>query len=145
MRVRLSEFWALPRARKLLLCEAAVLLATSKALLAVAGLGTTERYFGVLSRFLPSPQPPGSPTSVRWAVLTATSSLPGSYDCLDRALAGSTLLVANDQPHCLRFGVATQSDTFEAHAWIEREGEVLIGDIDDFGRFRPLTHREVHD
>jgi len=143
MRARLREFRALSRARKLLLCEAAILIAASKLLLAVAGLEATERYFGTASQLLPCSRRSGSPASVRWAVLTAATHLPGTYDCLDRALAGSTLLLANDQPHRLRFGVDTRSDTFEAHAWIESNGGVLLGDVDDFDRFRALTEREV--
>ncbi|WP_311241283.1 lasso peptide biosynthesis B2 protein [Haloarcula argentinensis] len=143
MRARLRECRALPRGQKLLLCEAVVLIAASKVLLAVAGLEDAERYFGTAAQFLPCHRQSASPESVRWAVLTAGSCLPGTYDCLDRALTGSTLLVANDLPHRLRFGVDPQSDTFEAHAWIESNGDVLIGDIDDFGRFRTLTEREV--
>jgi len=143
MRARLREFRALPRARKLLLCEAVALIVASRVLLAVAGLEDAERYFGLLSQYLPCLRQSGSPESVRWAVLTAGSRLPGTYDCLDRALTGSTLLRANDLPHRLRFGVDTQSETFEAHAWIESNGAVLIGDVDDFGRFRTLTEREV--
>ena len=109
----------------------------------VVGLEDAERCFGTVSQFLPCHRQPEAPKSVRWAVLTAGSRLPGTYDCLERALTGSTLLEASDFPHCLRFGVDTQSDTFEAHAWVESNGDVLIGDVDDFGRFRALTEREV--
>ncbi|WP_074654884.1 lasso peptide biosynthesis B2 protein [Haloarcula vallismortis] len=145
MRARLGEFRALSRAQKLLLCEAMALLVASKVLLAVAGLADAERYFATVSQLLPCHRQSGSPESVRWAVLTAGSHLPGTYDCLDRALTGSTLLVANGLPHCLRFGVDTQSNTFEAHAWIESNGRVIIGGVDNFERFRTLTEREVHD
>ncbi|NHN63625.1 lasso peptide biosynthesis B2 protein [Haloarcula sp. JP-Z28] len=143
MRTRLREFRALSRAQKLLLCEAVALIVASKVLLTVVGLEDAERCFGTLSQFLPCHRQPEAPKSVRWAVLTAGSRLPGTYDCLERALTGSTLLEASDFPHCLRFGVDTQSDTFEAHAWVESNGDVLIGDVDDFGRFRALTEREV--
>lgn len=145
MRTRLREFRALSRAQKLLLCEAVVLIVASKVLLTVAGLEDAECCFGTVSQFFPCHRQSGSPESVRWAVSTAGSCLPGTYDCLERALTGSTLLKASDSPHCLRFGVDTQSDTFEAHAWVESNGDVLIGDVDDFGRFRPLTEREVRD
>jgi hypothetical protein len=144
IRARFREFRALPRAQKLLFCEAVVLTVASKVLLAVAGLEGAERYFGTVSQFLPCHRQSRSPESVRWAVLTAGSRLPGTYDCLVRALTGSTLLEASDLPHCLCFGVDTQSDMFEAHAWIESNGAVLIGDVDNFGRFRALTEREAH-
>ncbi|AUG47147.1 hypothetical protein BVU17_06255 [Haloarcula taiwanensis] len=143
MRARLRDFRALSWAQKLFLCEAVVLIVTSKVLLTVAGLEDAERCFGTVSQFLPCHRQSGSPEVVRWAVLTAGSHLPGTYDCLDRALTGSTLLEASDLPHCLRFGVDTQSNTFEAHAWIESNGEVLIGDVDNFGRFQILTEHEV--
>ena len=143
MCARLREFRALSRTQKLSFCEAAALIVASKVLLTVAGLEDAQRCFGTVSQFLPCHRQSGAPESVRWAVLTAGSRLPGTYDCLARALTGSTLLEASDSPHCLRFGVDTQSDTFEAHAWIESDGNILIGDVDNFGRFRPLTEREV--
>lgn len=143
MRTRLREFWSLSCRRQLLLCEATVLIASSKVILAVAGLDVTERCLDVLRRFLLSPWRDASPASVCWAVSTAASHFPGTYDCLDRALAGSVLLAANGYQHHLRLGVDTTSSEFEAHAWIESDGEVLMGNVEDFGRFRELTQREI--
>ncbi len=63
-----------------ILCEAVALIVASKVLLTVVGLEDAERCFGTVSQFLPCHRQPEAPKSVRWAVLTAGSRLPGTYD-----------------------------------------------------------------
>lgn len=139
MRTRLSEFRSLSGQRRRLFCEAAVLLVSGKLLLAVAGLDVAERCLGRLCRLVSHRQRPATATDVRWAIATAAARLPWTYDCLDRALAGSGLLTTNGHQHSLRLGVDTGAGEFEAHAWVESNGEVLIGGVDDFDRFQELS------
>lgn len=42
----------------------------------------------------------------------------------------------------LHVGVATE-EAFEAHAWVTVDGEVLVGEHEDLGRFRPLPAEEA--
>ena len=62
-----------------------------------------------------------------WAVGAADQLVPWTT-CLVRALAAQALLARRGHASQLRLGVAGGSGrTFEAHAWLERDGRVLIG------------------
>ncbi|WP_221393353.1 lasso peptide biosynthesis B2 protein [Dyadobacter sp. NIV53] len=63
-----------------------------------------------------------------WAVDTAANLLPFSLLCLPRALTAKYLL--RKLPSLtLEIGVEINpSKAFEAHAWVERNGSVIIGD-----------------
>ena len=57
--------------------------------------------------------------------------------CLTQALALRSLLAADGRPSALRLGVARERRGFEAHAWLESEGRILIGG-GDVQRYTPL-------
>ena len=75
---------------------------------------------------------------IAWSVGSAARFVPRAT-CLTQALAGEILLRRAGYPADLRIGVATdRSGTLEAHAWIESEGRVVIGDH-DLQRFTTLA------
>lgn len=85
---------------------------------------------------------PGTPTPVRtvWAVKTADRQLPGDRTCLVRSLTGETLLRLYDFSPDHRIGVDKGADgTVEAHSWLEHDGRILIGELDDLCRYEPLA------
>lgn len=57
--------------------------------------------------------------------------------CLSRALAGSVIFARHGHDATLRIGVRRPGeDGFEAHAWLECEGEVVVGGpVDSFTPF----------
>lgn len=56
--------------------------------------------------------------------------------CLPRALAAHALLARRGIRTDLRIGVArTAGSPLEAHAWVEREGVVLLGELPDLSCF----------
>lgn len=68
---------------------------------------------------------------IAWAVMAAGNAIPGGRNCLVRALAGEVMLRRYGYPAELRIGVANPADEgFKAHAWLESEGRILIGDIE---------------
>lgn len=71
-----------------------------------------------------------------WAVRAAARRLP-AFTCLAQALALQRLLSANGHRSELRIGVARGDSDFSAHAWVVRDGVVLIGG-DDCDRYRLL-------
>jgi hypothetical protein len=89
-----------------------------------------------LSRWSPSPRvsiSTGVPAArIAWAIGVASRYVPRAT-CLVRALAGRRLLAAHGHRAQLRIGVA-RSAGFEAHAWLEYNGRVLIGggDLDRY-------------
>ena len=54
--------------------------------------------------------------------------IPGGSNCLVQALAAAVLLGRHGYSSRLRLGVARAPDgRLEAHAWVERDGKLLLG------------------
>jgi hypothetical protein len=54
--------------------------------------------------------------------------MPGAKTCLNQALAAQMLLAQRGYPALLHIGVAKGKEgQFQAHAWVESEGKVVIG------------------
>lgn len=70
-------------------------------------------------------------SEVVWAVNTAANVIPLELVCLPRALATKYLL-RKVPSLSLEIGIEINPDkAFEAHAWVEKEGEIIIGDWSD--------------
>jgi len=77
-----------------------------------------------------------APRQVAWAVRLASRYVPGAT-CLPQALATQILLSWSGHASCLHIGVAL-AQQFEAHAWVEYDGRVVIGEIDETERYTPI-------
>lgn len=78
------------------------------------------------------------PARLSWAVGAAARRVP-SASCLTQALALEALLDEAGFEADVRIGVARRPDgSFEAHAWVEHAGRVLIGDQPGLDRFSVL-------
>lgn len=86
-----------------------------------------------------SPSAGVAPARVAWAVEHAARIVPGAT-CLTRALAAEVMLRRTGGRPDLRFGVARDAGDFEAHAWLELGGRVLVGDH-GIERYSPLDPR----
>jgi len=79
---------------------------------------------------------------VAWAIDAATRRHPGQATCLRRAMAAAMLLNLCGARADLRIGVTRDDrNEFAAHAWIEREGKVIVGNLhnlQDYSTFPPL-------
>ena len=64
--------------------------------------------------------------SVMWGVMV-TSRYIVSSTCLTRALTGHIMARWYHYPTSVRIGVGKFEGEFEAHAWLEYEGEVVLG------------------
>jgi hypothetical protein len=76
---------------------------------------------------------------IAWAIEVARRFVPRAT-CLVQALAGQTMLAASGRPSRLLIGVAPgrqPGQTLDAHAWLEWDGEILIGG-NDLQRYRTL-------
>ena len=110
--------------------------------LAVASAGLRLLSFRGLLAFVksrPSRQqrePRYSPDEMANALERGSRYVPGST-CLVQALAGQWLLQREGYAPQLRIGVS-KAEGFEAHAWLELEGKVLIGGPEESARFTPF-------
>jgi Transglutaminase-like superfamily len=83
-----------------------------------------------------------SVSQITWAVNAVSRYIPG-VKCLARALTTEVLMNRYGYSPELRIGVAkTEAGKLEAHAWIEYQGKVAIGNLPDLPRFIPLPSLE---
>jgi hypothetical protein len=82
--------------------------------------------------------PQASLDSIAWAVTVASHYVPVAT-CLTQALAARVLLAGRGRSARLCIGVArSESGRFQAHAWVECAGRVVIGGAEAPVRFTPL-------
>jgi hypothetical protein len=83
-----------------------------------------------------------SPGQIAWAIEAAGRRMPGA-SCLAKALAARVLLERAGYLAEIRFGVVkNDAQGLEAHAWVESEGQRLIG-AEPSRRFAPLVLPET--
>ncbi|MEM7590113.1 MAG: lasso peptide biosynthesis B2 protein [Cyanobacteria bacterium P01_A01_bin.83] len=76
---------------------------------------------------------------VIWAVNLASRYQLGGVKCLARALTTQLLLSRRGYPTELRIGVVkTENDQLLAHAWVESNGEIVMGAIRNLAEFKPF-------
>ena len=69
----------------------------------------------------------GSDERIIWAIEATGRRLGRLSTCLLRALVAELLLETGNGTICLTIGIRRTADTLEAHAWLARDGRVLIG------------------
>ena len=142
------RFKALNSADRRLILEAA-------ALLSVVSIGLRICRFRQLRDMLtwfgppvghPNTRPrlpaPNSADRVAWAISAVTRTRQRSMTCLVRALATETMLRRRGIASDLRLGVRNDgdpADPLKAHAWIECDGLVVMGALDDLSEYHVLS------
>jgi hypothetical protein len=77
-------------------------------------------------------------SQIIWAVNVITRYMPGGAKCLARALTTQVLMNWCGFKPEFRIGVAKSETGLDAHAWIEYQGRIAIGNLSDLSRFIPL-------
>jgi hypothetical protein len=74
-----------------------------------------------------------------WAIGVISPHIPGAT-CLTEALAALMLLGHFGLPADLRIGVARgEGGGLTAHAWVEVEGEIVMGNLINLSHYNPLS------
>jgi hypothetical protein len=123
----LHKFLGLPAAERWLLVKAALLLGGTRLGLRLLPFRILRRVVESLSRpsvWLPAPDS-FSTARIVWAVELVSRYVPTT--CLSRALSAQVLLARREYPVLLHFGAVKDGERFLAHAWLESEGQVVIG------------------
>lgn len=99
---------------------------------------------GVRLRSVKELRPAPTVTTLVWAVQAASRRLLKKNPCLTEALALWWLLRQYGYEGQIRIGVARDGGShFEAHAWVERDGQVLIGGAQAPTEYVPLPSFDV--
>jgi hypothetical protein len=139
---RLRKFLRLTSCDRHLLITAALLMSAIRLGLWLLPFRVLRQVVKSLTAVRPAPQQI-SINQVVWAVEVASGYMPGGVKCLARALTTQILLSRRGYSTELRIGVAkNQQGQLEAHAWVESQGSVIIGELADLTRFTPLPNLE---
>ena len=128
------------------------LLLKSAFLLGVITLGLELRSFQTMQRFSMGKSQKTArvrhadrsvANRIAWAVRVASRYVPAAT-CLSQALAARMLLKQRGCPARLQIGVAKgERGQLEAHAWVESEGRIVVGNSRDLSRYTPLPSLEM--
>ncbi len=88
-----------------------------------------------------APEDQDSANHIVNAVKSMSRAIPGCRSCLTQSLTAKTLLSRAGFQALLRIGVARLDGRVQAHAWVESQGEILIGG-EEAGNFTPLAGLE---
>lgn len=128
---KLHKFFGLPPEERKLLLTAALLVGLVRVGIWLLPFRTVRRLLGRLRCPAAASRLSDELSSERiaWAVDVAGKRIPGGGNCLVQALATLVLLDRRGRPARLRVGVAKDGQgSLEAHAWVESDGRVVIGD-----------------
>jgi len=140
---RLRKFVALPPAERRLFMGAASLLATVRLALWVLPFGWVHGAVQTFGNRRSRDEETPSVERIVWIVAAAAPLVPRAT-CLVRALSAQALLARRGYASQLRLGAAGgRGRPFEAHAWIERDGQVLVGGPVD-ARYVPFPALDLH-
>jgi hypothetical protein len=138
---RIAKFFALAQSDRALILSALAPLIAMRAAMWTLAFARVKRIADAMSRPMRADAAAGqpSPERVAWAVANVSRVVPRSHNCLIRALATGIVLKRYGYPSELKIGVAKPADgRFEAHAWLESGGNVVIGDF-QLEQYVPLT------
>jgi transglutaminase superfamily protein len=133
------RFWRLPTPDRSLLVKTAALLGATRIALPLLPLTVIRRLLSrAVRRALGSPSRPAQEARIVWAVCTARRIVPDAT-CLAQALVTEALCAQSGYPAAVRIGVAKTAAThLVAHAWVESEGRIVVGNLPDLARYTPL-------
>ena len=77
-----------------------------------------------------------------WAVQVASRYVPRAT-CLTQALTAQALLGFGGIPTSVRIGVAKEAGGFEAHAWVESGGKILMGGTESAQKYTQMLSFSV--
>jgi hypothetical protein len=126
LRRKLRTFLAMRGGNRLLVCEAA-------AMLAIARLTVLTVPFRVMARWLSRVPETGScdvalVSRVRDAVTVAARNVPWNAACLPQAMAAKAMLARRGCGSAFHLGANCDGrHTLTAHAWLEAGGTVVVG------------------
>ncbi|MGB6067985.1 MAG: lasso peptide biosynthesis B2 protein [Desulfomonilaceae bacterium] len=126
----LRRFIGLPATDRRLLLSAALVLSLVGVALRLVSFKKLIRLSDVLPKKPSKRNNILSPSSERivWAISVMSRRMPVASRCLTQAVAAKILLARWGYPVLLRIGVGKgQNGRLEAHAWVERQGVVVVG------------------
>ncbi len=138
---RLLKFLYLSSGDRQLLLKTFILLGLVRLGLCLLPFASLRRVLVGISRSTSSQQKVNQTEVAKliWAVNQSSRYMPGGAKCLARALTTQVLMSWHGYSSELRIGVVKdEHKRLLAHAWLENEGEVVIGKLRNLADFKAL-------
>ncbi len=144
---KIRKLLRLSLADQVLLLKTALLIVGVRVALSLFAFQTVRRYLTRMGKptlgMLPDADGVGA-QKLLWAVQVTGHYLLRERPCLTRALVAQMLLSRRGYRTTLRIGVAhSAAQSLQAHAWLEQNGEIIVGHLHDLGRYTPLPSLET--
>ena len=137
---QLGKFFNLTTREKRLLIETFLLLGGIRLGLWLLPFPTLQRLLADLNQVNLSGHNPITTDQIIAAVNRSSRYLPGYVKCLARALTTQVLMLRSGHSCELCIGVAKgKKGQFKAHAWVESQGQIVIGKVADLARYTPMS------
>jgi hypothetical protein len=137
-RRRIGRFARSPSDQRRLAVRAVLTLAVVRVALLLLPLRTALRMTGRVRAAGAAGVDGPTVRDIAQAVRRASRAIPGAA-CLPQALAGDILMARAGHDVEMRIGVGRHPERgFEAHAWLEHDGEVVLGELPDLARYSPM-------
>ena len=136
MASRLARLLRLSLSDQRLLISAAVALVSAKLCVRVLRLPLARSVVSRIQRLGIGASDARSERIV-WAIEAASRAIPRMNNCLVRAVAGEAMFLRARHPCQIKLGAAKNGREFAAHAWLESEGAVVLGDF-ELDRYSPF-------
>lgn len=140
---RLYRLYCLTWHKRLLLAEAALLLALARVVIACVPFHRIAQWLGTEGSESTTATPApcqAMAENISWSIETMARHVPWQSLCLAQALAASWMLARRGATSTTYFGVATpdQHTLFNAHAWL-RCGSTIVTGAMNKGHYKVLT------
>jgi len=136
-------FFQLPLAKKRLIIEATGLILVTRLGLYLTSVHKLQSFYQRFNNVENTPYPGNNPvkSEITWAVNSIGQKIFKDDTCLVIAIAGQALLNYHGIPARLQLGCLLAEDkSIFAHAWVECEGEVVIGGTErEISKYTLLT------
>ncbi|MEH2349203.1 MAG: lasso peptide biosynthesis B2 protein [Nostoc sp.] len=139
---RLSKFFKLDYQIKQLLITTFIVLTLVRLSLWLLSFKTLQQLLSSISNAKPKCQEKDhiSIDKIIWAVEVSCYYMPGGAKCLARALTCQVFMSRHGYTSNLCIGVAKgEAGELKAHAWLENQGKVVIGDVANLSNFSQLA------
>jgi hypothetical protein len=136
-------FFSLPRLHRMVLPRVFGLVVLVRIALWVIPYRIVRRCLDGMIRVSPSVDPSEEDkrrwNAIIWSVDAVSKRLLRKKPCLVQAHVAHWFLARAGCDTAIKIGVAMNSGEFKAHAWLEKDGKILLGGRDSLDRYAPLV------
>jgi len=124
---KIKTFLKLNSTEKFILIKAFFLLLTVRIMLWILPFSFIQKITRRLTDVSEDMMSEISIEKLTWAIRVMSIYTPGAT-CLTRAIAAQILLARYNYSSSIRIGVSKNGEEFEAHAWLEKDGGIILGE-----------------